>query len=197
MPQNDKRRRILQAAIKVFAAKGFFQARTKEIAREADVGEGTIFTHFRSKEALLVSIFEEVWSALIPRLRKRIAAIDDPDQCMDSILDASLRLFQEDRALARIVLVELKRAPDLYSPGPIRLLDDTLELLETVIRSGQEKGLYRRELDLRIVPMVLYGAVEGILTLWLMQDSHPGCHRYDLLEAKAVLMDAYTRMVRL
>ncbi len=118
MAQNDKRRRILQAAIKIFAKKGFFQDRTKEIAREADVSEGTIFTHFRSKDALLVSIFEDIWSTLIPRLQQRIATIEDPGQCMDDILDTSLRLFRDGRALARIVLVELKRAPDLHSPAP-------------------------------------------------------------------------------
>ncbi len=192
---NDKRSRILQAATRVFADKGFVRAGTKEIADAAGVGEGTLYHYFRGKDALLITIFVEVWSRQICELRARIAAREHPDEQMAAVIDSSLGLFEHNRALARIFLVELRRSPAMYSERPMQLLDETLALLRDIIESGRRRGDYRGDTDLRIVPMLLYGAAEGILTLWLLRDKSNADH-YSLAEAKAVLLDSYRRLVR-
>ncbi len=191
-----RRRLILNSAIKLFARRGFFSAKTKDIARDSGCSEGTIFNYFGSKDELLIAIFESIWSELIPAIRTEMQKTDDPDQQMQSILSGILDLFRGNQDLAKVFLIELKRSREIYNQRPIRLYDETLELIGDVLRLGVDKGLYRPDLDLALLPVVFYGSVEGVLTLWVMKGKHQQCdHRIDLDKAYAVLMDSYERIV--
>src|SRR4029077_18593957 len=69
---DDKRQRILQAAVKVFARKGYHGAKVSEIARRADVADGTIYLYFRNKEDILVSLFDEVMAEQLESKRHEV-----------------------------------------------------------------------------------------------------------------------------
>src|SRR5947207_6789506 len=73
IPRHDKRARIIDAAIKVFAERGFHTATVAEIARAAGVADGTIYLYFKSKDDLLLRLFDEKMTALLAEVRDALA----------------------------------------------------------------------------------------------------------------------------
>jgi AcrR family transcriptional regulator len=107
---DDKRRRILQAAVKVFARKGYFAARVAEIARRAGVADGTIYLYFRGKEDILVSLFDELMAEHVERARAEMQAVEDAPSRLRLIAEHHLRALGADRDLAVVFQVELRQS---------------------------------------------------------------------------------------
>ncbi len=191
---DNKKEIILKAAIKVFASQGFFGARTREIAKAANLSEGTIYNYFENKEDLLKEIFESIWKNLIPELESKMKMIKNPDDRVDHLLTTTLNLFDTNRELAKVFLIELKKSKTLMMDSGYRLIQDIVRLIRGVLVEGMELGVYRKDLDLNIEPLILYGSVEGILTWWALDDKE--VPDFSLKQAKDVLMKGYFRLVR-
>jgi AcrR family transcriptional regulator len=74
----SKHDKIIEGAIKVFAKKGFYNAKVSEIAREANVADGTIYLYFKNKDDILISLFEEKVDLIITRMEEELAKVDEP-----------------------------------------------------------------------------------------------------------------------
>jgi AcrR family transcriptional regulator len=162
----DRRRDLLDAAVRVFARKGFHASRVGDIAEEAGVAHGLLYHYFRSKEEVLETIFREVWELL---------AADT-----DRIEHANVPLREQLRRFARIYLGSWLMTPDLIavlvreiarSPNVGNRVAEVgviFRSLQRMIASAQERGEVRADCDPRLAAWVVYGALEEILTGWVL-----------------------------
>jgi TetR/AcrR family fatty acid metabolism transcriptional regulator len=191
----NKKLLILRAAIKVFARYGFSRARTAVIAREARVAEGTIYNYFKSKDDLILTIFEQTWRDLIRALRKSLQTVHDPVQKMTLVLTTVIDLFESDPHLAEVFLVELRQSGKCFSSKPMGVILEFLDLLEEILKEGIVSGAVRDDINPKIARGVLFGAVESILLGWLLRRTHPEFFKketpYTLDEAKETLMKLF------
>lgn len=172
-PRELKRQRILRAAIDVFASKGFFAARMTDVAHKAQVADGTLYLYFEGKEHLLVSIFDDVLSRFIERLRHELANLEDPAQKLRLMIRLHLETLGRDRPLAHVLQVETRhsrRFMSLFSRGR---LGEYLSMLRDIVEEGQEVGRFRRDVSPALATNIIFGAVDELVTNWLLMDE-PG-----------------------
>lgn len=191
----DRKSLILKAAIKVFARYGFSNARTAVIAREARVAEGTIYNYFKSKDDLILTIFEMTWRDLISRMRQALRPIQDPIQKMAVVLTSVVDLFESDPQLAEVFLVELRQSGKCFSSEPMAVILEFLDLLEEILKEGIARGVIRKDIHLKVARGFLFGAVENILLGRLLRKTHPELFKkekpYTLEEAKETLIKLF------
>jgi TetR/AcrR family fatty acid metabolism transcriptional regulator len=185
---DDKRRRILQAAVRVFARKGYFAARVADVARRAGVADGTIYLYFRNKEDILVSLFDEVMATHIGRLRAELRDKKDAPARLHAIALHHLRGLGENRDLAVVFQVELRQSTKFMARFTASWLQDYFELVNDVIEQGQKEGTLRDDLPRKIVTKALFGALDEMVTSWILSRKH-----YDLGQLAAPVVELFLR----
>lgn len=185
---DDKRRRILEAAVKVFARRGYFGAKVSEIARKADVADGTIYLYFRSKEDILVSLFDEVMTEHLARSRRELRRIEGAPSQLRAVAAHHLRLFSENRDLAVVFQVELRQSTKFLERFTASWLQDYFTLLGDVIEQGQREGSLRRDLPRKIATKAFFGALDEMVTSWIL-----GKRDYDLAQLAGPVVDLFLR----
>src|SRR5213596_2684423 len=143
----SKRDLILRAATDVFANRGFFNAQVADVARAAGVAAGTVYLYFRSKDDLLVSIFERSMQAAIEDGRASAAGVDDPAERLRAIARVHLGRLGRDRNLAVVFQVELRQSTKFMERFSATALRDYLGIIREVIADGQARGAFRREVN--------------------------------------------------
>ena len=168
MPRGDKRDAILRAAIRTFARSGFFGAQVADVARTAGVAAGTVYLYFRSKDDLLVSIFERVMSEAIAEGRAALAGIADPLERLRRIAHLHLDRLSRDRDLAIVFQVELRQTTKFMERFSNTLLRDYLGILRDVIAEGQAAGVVRPGINPTLAAKMLFGALDEMATNWML-----------------------------
>ena len=162
----EKRRQILDAAVRVFARSGFHTSRVGDIAEEAGVAHGLLYHYFSSKDEVLQTVFRENWRELVARF-EAVEASDSPaDEKLRGVVKILLRTWRNDPDLVTVMVREVGRSPHLASQ-----VDDIgkgFAVIQRVIERGQADGVFRAELDARLASWVVYGGLEEILTGWVM-----------------------------
>lgn len=162
----DKRGLILGAAVRVFADKGYHTCRVGDIAEEAGVAHGLLYHYFRSKEDVLQSIFRETWKDVVDAAR-RVEETDEPArERLAGIAKIMLRAWKRDPDLVRVVIREVVRSPELQRR--IGEVHEAFAAIERIVRRGQDEGEFRADVDPRLASFVFYGALEEILTGWVL-----------------------------
>ncbi|HSC73190.1 MAG TPA: TetR/AcrR family transcriptional regulator [Gaiellaceae bacterium] len=164
--QEDKRRLILDAAVRVFARKGYHASRVGDIAEEAGVAHGLLYHYFRSKEELLETIFRETWRDVLDAVR----AVEETDETarerLAGVAKILLRAWRRDPDLVRVLVREVTRSTTLQRR--VDEIDQAFAAVQRIIADGQQDGEFRADVDSRMVSYVFYGAVEEILTGWVL-----------------------------
>jgi len=170
--QEDKRRLILDAAVRVFARKGYHASRVGDIAEEAGVAHGLLYHYFRSKDELLETIFRETWRDVLDAVR----AIEETDESarerLAGVAKILLRAWRRDPDLVRVLVREVTRSSHVQRR--VDEIDQAFAGLERIIARGQEDGEFRSDVDPRMVSYVFYGALEEILTGWVLGQLEDG-----------------------
>lgn len=182
--REDKRKRILRAATDEFARKGYFTARMSDVAKAAGVADGTLYLYFDGKEHLLISIFDDVLSRFIGRLRDEIAVVEDPMAKLSVMVQLHLETLATDRALAQVLQIETRHSRRFMSLLTRGRLGEYLDLLRAIIQEGQELGTFRQDLSPGLATNVVFGAVDELVNSWLLAEE-PG----DLTRIGAPLLD--------
>lgn len=185
--RGDKRLRILEAAEKAFARRGFFHARISEIAREAGVADGTIYLYFKSKDDLLISWFEWRMERVVADLEAALAAADTPPARLAAFIRAHLEMVQQNPAAAEVLTIELRQSSKFMKEYDNPRFADFLRLLATVIREGQERGDFVADLPAPQVARAIFGAIDELALAWLLG----GSDKFDIVRAA----DWLTRLV--
>jgi TetR/AcrR family transcriptional regulator, fatty acid metabolism regulator protein len=165
--QEEKRRQILDAAVRAFARKGYHACRVGEIAEEAGVAYGLVYHYFGSKEEVLQTIFRDTWRQMLARIAEVEAEGDPASEQVRKVTALILRTWRRDRDLVRVLVREVTRSPEQLQQQ-IDEIGHAYEALERIIRRGQKAGEFRPEIDPRLAATVFYGALEEVLTGWVM-----------------------------
>jgi AcrR family transcriptional regulator len=164
--QEEKRRIILDAAVRVFARKGYHTSRVGDIAEDAGIAHGLLYHYFSSKEQVLETVFRENWSELLEVFR-RIEASDEPaTEQLDGIVKVLLRSWRNAPDLVRVMVREVARSPQLQ--GQVDEIREGFLVIQRVIERGQAEGSFRRDLDARLASWIVYGGLEELLTGWVL-----------------------------
>jgi TetR/AcrR family transcriptional regulator, fatty acid metabolism regulator protein len=165
-PAEDKRRQLLDAAVRVFARKGYHASRVGDIAEEAGVAHGLLYHYFKSKDDVLEAVFHENWSLL----QLRIASVLETDEpAADQLRHVSaivLRTWLHLPEVVTVVIREFGRSPELADR--IGELAQPIEVIQQVIERGIERGEFRPDVDPQFAATVVYGSIDELLTGWVL-----------------------------
>ena len=162
----DKRKLILDAAIRVFADHGYHGARVADIAADAGVAHGLLYHYFASKDDVLRTIFVENWGELIGRFRAVEAADEPAQEKIEGIAKILLRTWRNDPALVTVMVREVARSQQIQEQ--VEDVGEAFQILQRIIEEGQATGAFRRDIDARLASWVVYGGLEEVLTGWVL-----------------------------
>jgi AcrR family transcriptional regulator len=182
--QEDKRRLILDAAVRVFARKGYHSSRVGDIAEEAGVAHGLLYHYFRSKEELLETIFRETWRDVLDAVRSVEETDESARERLAGVAKILLRAWRRDPDLVRVLVREVTRGSHLQRR--IVEIDQAFAGLERIIARGQEEGEFRSDLEPRMISYVFYGALEEILTGWVLGQLEDGDEQIAVAEQTVI-----------
>lgn len=187
--RTDKHDLILEAAIDVFAAKGFHHARISDIARKAGVADGTIYLYFRNKDDVLLSIFEEKMGELLSGLRAVLEGVEDPSERVRHFARFHFRQVQDHRTLAEVLQIELRLSSKFLREYRPEKLWEYLNIFAGIIRDGQERGVFRAGLDPFVIMWAFFGAMDEIAMQWVLARRH----KFSLDAAADQVADVFIR----
>jgi TetR/AcrR family fatty acid metabolism transcriptional regulator len=183
---SGKRESILRAATRVFARNGYFNSKVADIARAADVADGTVYLYFKSKEEILHSIFDQNMAEAIASGRKLIEKISDPKEKLRRIAMLHLERLGADRDLAIVFQVELRGSTKFMQEFSAAGFAEYLGLLRKTFEEGQRSGVFRKALNAKLVSKILFGALDEMATNWIISK-----RSYKLEPMAGVVMDVF------
>jgi TetR/AcrR family fatty acid metabolism transcriptional regulator len=164
----DKRERILAAAERVFARRGFFAARVSEIAKDAGVADGTIYLYFKSKDDLLISVFETRMSQVNEALRTAIAAHTAPIEQLRAFIRVYLRLVHDEPAAAEVLTIELRQSSKFMKEYENPQFADFLRMLGGIIATGQQRGELEASIPSHVAARMIFGMLDELALAWVL-----------------------------
>jgi len=164
----EKYYRIIDAATKIFAEKGFFQAKVSDIAREARVADGTIYLYFENKDDILISLFEEQMKVVLEDMRAQVLKEKDAIKKIEQFAIAHLKLIELNKNVAEIIQVELRQSSKFMKEYKNEQFMQYLNLIGDIIREGQEKGIFKKEIIPDIAKRAFFGALDEMSRFWVL-----------------------------
>ena len=177
-----KRERILDAAVRVFAEQGFYHAKVAQIAQLAGVADGTIYLYFKSKDDLLISLFEDRMTEVNAQLREALDSARGAVERLKRVIRMHLALVEQNLPMAEVISVELRQSSKFVKEYANPKFVEFLRLIAGAIADGQEHGELRRDVDPQLIARSLFGALDEIALSWLMKKE-----KFDLQRAAADL----------
>jgi TetR/AcrR family transcriptional regulator, fatty acid metabolism regulator protein len=185
-PPVDKRRQILDAAIRVFARQGFHATRVADIADEADVAYGLVYHYFSSKEEVLNELFSERWSLLLAAIEEADRSEASPRAKLEAVAGFIVESYRHDPELMKVIIVEVTRAANSFGRTHLPEIRRAYDSIAGIVAQGQKKGVFRRDIDATFASMSFYGAIEQLLSGWIFE-LIPGSDT-DFEEAKTLVV---------
>jgi len=163
----DKRRVILDAAVRVFARQGFHACRVADIADEAGVAYGLVYHYFASKDEVLDTLFLERWNVMLELIRQVDSEPIPVREKLWAIASFIVDSYRHDPDLMKVIIVEVTRAANSFGQTHIGQIREAYELIGEIVAKAQAQGDFRPEIEARFAAMAFYGAIEQLLTGWI------------------------------
>jgi AcrR family transcriptional regulator len=165
----DKRRMILDAAVRVFARRGFYRCRVSDVADEAGVAYGLVYHYFQSKDEILDTVFLERWDVML----SVIAEVDSrpvPARAkLDAIAAFIVDSYRHDPELMKVIIVEVTRAANSFGRTHLAKIREAFAGIGEIVRKGQEQGELKRSVAPEFAALAFYGTIEQVLTGWIFE----------------------------
>jgi TetR/AcrR family fatty acid metabolism transcriptional regulator len=168
MKDETKHQKIIQAAAKVFAEKGFYNSRVSEIAKEANVADGTIYLYFKNKDDILISLFEEEFGRIVENIRKELSREKNALDKIRRFAFAHLSIVSDTPHLAEVLGVEVRQSGKFMKEYINRPFMEYLNLVRSIFTEGQESGLIRKDLTPGVMKRALFGALDEMGRYWIL-----------------------------
>ena len=178
----------MEAAVKVFAEQGFYQSTIAQIARKAEVADGTIYLYFKNKDDLLVQFFEFKTRQVFDRFQKGVKKGDNAIEKLTKLVRRHLKEFEKDRNMAAVYQSETRRNSPLVKDHIRRMSEMYLAIVSGIVGQGQMEGFFRTDLHLDLVKRYILGAVEEVINNWIRSGGN-----YDLAAMADPLVDLLVR----
>jgi TetR/AcrR family fatty acid metabolism transcriptional regulator len=182
----DKRRMILDAAVRVFARQGFNQCRVSDIADEAGVAYGLVYHYFRSKDEVLDTLFLERWNVLLEAIRELDGRELEPREKLHAIVSFIVDSYRHDPDLMKVIIVEVTRAANSFGQTHLGKIREAYELIAEIVEQAQAEGKFRPDVTPEFAAMAFYGAIEQVLTGWIFDVLPGGEQEYERSKAYVV-----------
>jgi AcrR family transcriptional regulator len=166
---SDKRRLILDAAVRVFARQGFHACRVSDIADEAGVAYGLVYHYFASKDEVLDTLFLERWNVMLELIREVDREQIPVREKLSAIASFIVDSYRHDPDLMKVIIVEVTRAANSFGNTHIATIREAYDLIGGMIAKAQAEGVFKPEIEARFAAMAFYGAIEQLLTGWIFE----------------------------
>jgi AcrR family transcriptional regulator len=191
----DKRRLILEAAVRVFARQGFHTCRVSDIADEAGVAYGLVYHYFESKDQILDTLFLERWKVLLRAIRETDEQEIPAAEKLRCIAGFIFDSYRHDPELMQVIIVEVTRAASTFGRTHLGVIREAYEAIADIVHSAQSAGEFRPDVTADFAALVFYGAIEQVLTGWIF-DVLPGSEQ-DLEGARDAIVETICGGLRL
>lgn len=164
---SDRRRAILDAAVRVFARQGFHACRVSDIADEAGVAYGLLYHYFPSKEEVLNTLFLERWGVMLEMIREVDREQIPVREKLGTIASFIVESYRHDPDLMKVIIVEVTRAANSFGQTHLGQIREAYRLIGIIVTKAQNEGVFKPEIDAEFAAMTFYGAIEQVLTGWI------------------------------
>jgi TetR/AcrR family fatty acid metabolism transcriptional regulator len=185
----DKRRQILDAAIRVFATRGFHACRVSDVADEAGVAYGLVYHYFGSKEEILNTLFTERWQIMLDAIaeidrQQEVPARDKLYLVASFIIDS----YRHEPDLMKVIIVEVTRAANSFGREHLAKIREAYDMIGQIVEGAQREGVFKQEISADFAALMFYGAIEQLLSGWIF-DVIPHSEE-DYEHAKSLVVEA-------
>jgi AcrR family transcriptional regulator len=178
-PHVDKRRIILDAAVRVFARQGFHTCRVSDIADEAGVAYGLVYHYFQSKDEVLDTLFLERWNVMLDAIRETDAQAIPAREKLHAIASFIVDSYRHDPDLMKVIIVEVTRAANSFGAVHLAKIAEAYEQISGIVEQAQRDGEFRTTISPEFAAMAFYGAIEQVLTGWIFGTLEEGDEAYE------------------
>jgi AcrR family transcriptional regulator len=165
----DKRRVILDAAVRVFARQGFHTCRVSDIADEAGVAYGLVYHYFSSKDQILDTLFLERWGVMLRAIAEADATEGSPRAKLRAIAGFIVESYRYDPELMKVIIVEVTRAANTFGRTHLGKIREAYEQIGAIVARAQADGVFRSEITPEFAALAFYGLIEQVLTGWIFE----------------------------
>jgi TetR/AcrR family transcriptional regulator, fatty acid metabolism regulator protein len=183
----DKRRTILDAAVRVFARQGFHTCRVSDIADEAGVAYGLVYHYFSSKEEILDTLFVERWDVMLQAIAEADASQPTPREKLYAIASFIVDSYRHNPELMKVIIVEVTRAANTFARTHLDTIRDAYSQIAGIVARAQADGAFRREITPEFAALAFYGCIEQVLTGWIFGFEPVGEEEFE--RAKTLLVE--------
>jgi AcrR family transcriptional regulator len=187
----DKRRVILDAAVRVFARQGFHTCRVADIADEARVAYGLVYHYFSSKEEILDTLFLERWDLMLEAIAEADTEQRSAPEKLYAIAAFIVDSYRYDPEMMKVIIVEVTRAANTFGRTHLAKIREAYEQIAEIVRRGQLEGVFREEIDPPFAALAFYGLIEQVLTGWIFDAET--VEEDELERAKTLIVDTICR----
>ena len=164
----DKRRLILDAAIRVFARRGFHHCRVSDVADEAGVAYGLVYHYFESKEEILNTLFLERWQIMLDAIAEIDARQETPTRDkLYMVASFIIDSYRHDPDLMKVIIVEVTRSAHSFGALHLDTIREAYAGIARIVEGGREEGAFKSDIPAEFAAMCFYGAIEQLLSSWI------------------------------
>jgi len=164
----DKFNRIIQAAVKIFARKGFYNAKIAEIAREAQVADGTIYLYFQNKDDILINLFEVKMDLILQNMREKLALEKNPLKKVQIFALQHLKMMENSKELSEVIQVEMRQSSKFMKEYKNEKFFEYLRIFSDIVEQGQIEGVFRPDIIPGIAKRAFFGALDEMSRYWVL-----------------------------
>jgi TetR/AcrR family transcriptional regulator, fatty acid metabolism regulator protein len=190
MRDPDKPQQIIEAAVRVFARKGYYNSRVSDIAREAGIAAGTIYLYFKTKDDILVTLFRDKMADFVDTVRKAIAVEPDAASKVRRLVSLHFRILEDNPDLAEVVQVELRQGQKFFRGASSQEIGAYFALIGSVLEEGVAEGRFRAGLPVKVATKMLFGAMDQVATSWVL-----GRRAYQLVDTAGAVAEIFLQGV--
>jgi AcrR family transcriptional regulator len=183
----ERRRQILDAAVRVFARQGFHTCRVSDIADEAGVAYGLVYHYFASKEQILDTLFLDRWEVMLEAIAAADASPTSAREKLAAIAGFIVDSYRHDPDLMKVIIVEVTRAANTFGRTHLTKIREAYGRIAAIVAAAQAEGTFRREITPEFAAQTFYGAMEQLLTGWIFDPAARGEQEFE--QAKAMIVD--------
>jgi TetR/AcrR family fatty acid metabolism transcriptional regulator len=167
MRGEDKHAKIIKAAVKVFAKNGFYNSRVSEIAKEAQVADGTVYLYFKNKDDILIRLFEEEMDKIITNMKEEMERVADPSEKLRKFALIHLNMVRENKNLAEVIQVELRQSSKFMHEYKNRKFIEYLNIISGIVKDGQRTGHFRPDVMPGLFKRSFFGALDELSNMFV------------------------------